>query len=497
MASHRTANMPGMSFAMGLDAQPAALSMPKMRELLMTDQERRTQGRLTALAYLCVVAALLVVVLLGTWGAYRDINLNRTTILETTVARLRPQAAETAWQIGSALEHIGSDQLSQLATDDWFQRYWEGVSRLKSQQLYAAVIDAQGKIVFHSDPAFIGRNISRRWYDRVVREVGNDVVEIEKNVLAGGESSFDVRSPILVDGNEIGGYHEGLSMVGIADAAAEERARIIRQWLIVVGAELLAVGIALAALYYIASRSVALRKAVGMAHLQRVTEVGQLAAGLAHEIRNPLHTLRLNLHTLRRISEGKAQLEDDEIIALTSESQEEIDRVDQLMRELLGFANPETARDEDVDVREEVQATLDFLDQELQRSRINVETSIPDRPVVVHMDPNRVRQVMLNLVLNAKEALRQGGELAVRVKRDRDEARIIVADNGPGVLPQNRQRVFEPFFTTKSGGTGFGLAMVKRYVTEAGGSVLCESNNGRGTKFQIRLPIATPSSGKD
>ena len=470
--------------------------MPKMRDLLMTDQERRMQNRLTLLAYLSVVAALLVVVLLGMWGAYREISLNRSTILETSVSRLRPQAAETAWQIGNALEHLGSRRLADLGSDEWFKRYWEGVSRLKSQQLYAAVIDANGTIVFHSDPSYEGRNLGRRWYDRVVREVGNDVVEIEKNVLAGGTASFDVRSPIVVDGDEIGGYHEGLSMAAIVEAAAEERARIIRQWLIVVGANLLAVSVALASLYYIASHSVALRKAVGMAHLQRVTEVGQLAAGLAHEIRNPLHTLRLNLHTLRRASEGKAQLGDDEIVALTAESQEEIDRVDQLMRELLGFANPEKARDVDVDVREEVQATLDFLNQELQRGRIKVETSIPDQPVMVHMDPNRVRQVVLNLVLNAKEVLRQGGELAVRVKQERDEARITVADNGPGVLPQDRQRVFEPFFTTKSGGTGFGLAMVKRYVTEAGGTVLCDSNNGRGTMFQIRLPLARSSSGK-
>src|SRR5690606_13900465 len=118
------------------------------------------------------------------------------------------------------------------------------------------------------------------------------------------------------------------------------------------------------------------------------------------------------------------------------------------------------------------------------------QASLPQSPVIVHMDPNRVRQMMMNLLLNAKEALKRGGDLWVDVRRERDAARITVADNGPGVLPQDRHRIFEPFYTTKNGGSGFGLAMVKRYVTEAGGTVNCEPNNGRGTKFQIRLPIS-------
>lgn len=468
-------------------------SMPSNRNFLTTAEERRTQSRLTLLAYLCVVCALVFVVLMGIWGAYREVGLNRSTVLEANVSRLRPQAAETAGQIASALEYSQSKNLSGLRTDEWFARYWEGVSRLQSQQLYAAIIDPQGVVVFHNNPALHGKKLPRHWYDRVV---GVDVVEIANNELAGGEPSFDVRSPIMLNGEEVGGYHEGLKISAIETALAEERGRIIRQWIVVIAANLLAVIVALGALYYIASRSIALRKAVGMAHLQRVTEVGQLAAGLAHEIRNPLHTLRLNLHTLRRVNEGTAELDRDEMVTLTTESQNEIDRVDQLMRELLGFARPEQARDEDVNLGEEVQATLDFLGQELQRGQVNVDSSMPDEPVIVHMDPNRLRQLMLNLLLNAKEALRKGGDVLVAVSRDRDIARITVADNGPGVLPQDRHRVFEPFFTTKSGGSGFGLAMVKRYVTEAGGTVECESNNGRGTKFQVRLPLAK-ASGKD
>jgi signal transduction histidine kinase len=469
-----------------------------MAGLSMTSRDERVRTRWSALAYACIASALVLIVLMGAWGAYRDITANNLSHLRSAVSRLDVEATRRAGHIESALEHIGAEShAGDLSGDPWFQRYWREIEPLKDHQLYAAIVAPDGTVVIHTDSQAVGQKLGRRWYDRVVSGVGDDVVETNDAVLAGGRPSFDIRIPLSVSGREVGEYHEGLSKDWFEAQMAAERQGIVARWSIVVGANLVAVILAILALYYLANHSMALRRAVGKAHLQRVTEVGQLAAGLAHEIRNPLHAIRLNLHTLRRVAEGNLGLSDSEVSSLVSESEREIERVDQLLRELLGFAKPDEARNQRIDVCEHVRATLSFLKQELERGRIDVLAEFPPHPVMVYIDPNRLRQVVLNLLLNASEVMDQGGTLRVLVRETREQAEVTVSDTGPGVPEKDRRRVFEPFYTTKEGGTGFGLALAKRYVTEAEGAIACVSNGQRGATFEIRLPISRGASTKE
>jgi signal transduction histidine kinase len=111
----------------------------------------------------------------------------------------------------------------------------------------------------------------------------------------------------------------------------------------------------------------------------------------------------------------------------------------------------------------------------------------------VHLDRNRFRQIMLNLLTNAKEAVGTEGQIEVTLARHgRDQVEIVVADDGPGVAPVDRDRIFDPFYSTKELGTGLGLAMVKRFVDEAGGSVACEANESNGARFRISFPEVEP-----
>jgi signal transduction histidine kinase len=438
------------------------------------------------------------VVVMGAWGAYRDISANYLSHLRAAISRLDVQATRRAGHIESALEHIGGEgQVRALVDDPWFKRYWREIEPLKEPQLYAAIVDPGGTIVIHTDPQAIGQKLGRRWYDQVVVSVGDDVVETNNGVLTGDRPSFDVRIPLFVDGREVGEYHEGLSRDWFESQVAADRDGIVARWSIVVGANLVAVILAILSLYYLASHSMALRRAVGRAHLQRVSEVGQLAAGLAHEIRNPLHAIRLNLHTLRRVTEGNSGLSSGEVSALVFESEQEIERVDQLLRELLGFAKPDEAHNQYIDVCEHIRATLSFLRQELERGQISVAAEFPPHPVMVYIDPNRLRQVVLNLFLNASEVMDPGGTLRVAVKEKKEQVEVIVSDTGPGVPERDRRRVFEPFYTTKEGGTGLGLALAKRYVADAEGAIACISNGDRGATFEIRLPMSKGASTKE
>lgn len=245
-----------------------------------------------------------------------------------------------------------------------------------------------------------------------------------------------------------------------------------------------------AASYFFASQSKVPREEVTEAAVNHATDVGKLVAGLAHEIRNPLHAIRLNLHTVRRIHEKQLALPPEEMAAMLEQSVREIDRIEHLLKQLLGFATPDEPREELIDVGLEVRDMVEFIHQEMLDSAIETETRIPREAILVSTDRGRLRQVMLNLLENARQAMSTGGCISVCVEREEGRVEIRVSDTGPGIPEADRARIFDPFFSTKAGGTGLGLAMVKRFVREAQGEIMCESRSPNGTTFRILLPEA-------
>jgi two-component system sensor histidine kinase HydH len=219
--------------------------------------------------------------------------------------------------------------------------------------------------------------------------------------------------------------------------------------------------------------------------------VGKLAAGLAHEIRNPLHAIQLNLHSFRRVHEQKAELPPDEITKMLEESSREIDRIEQLMQQLIDFATPDEPRDQLIDLTSEIQDIVEFIRQEILDTKIEIQARLPRGPVWARMDRGRLRQIMLNLLQNAQQAMEEGGKIEVGLTRRRALIEITVADSGPGIREEDRQRIFEPFFSTKLEGTGLGLALVKRFIDEVDGQIHCDANSDGGVTFRIELPEAS------
>src|SRR5206468_12407818 len=125
---------------------------------------------------------------------------------------------------------------------------------------------------------------------------------------------------------------------------------------------------------------------------------------------------------------------------------------------------------------EEIQRTLALLRANLEQRRVEVHFDFPDSPCVVAMEPTRLRQVLFNLLNNAIEALADGGFIEIAVRGGRSHVEIIVADDGPGIAPEDRERVFVPFFSTKASGTGLGLALARKFIEEAGGTIRCDES---------------------
>jgi signal transduction histidine kinase len=219
---------------------------------------------------------------------------------------------------------------------------------------------------------------------------------------------------------------------------------------------------------------------------ERLAAVGTLAAGLAHEVRNPLNSASLQLAVLeRRLERGETG---DKATSITRIIKGEIDRLDRLVREFLAFAKPTPLEPRPVDLPQLLAGTADLIAPEAEAARIAVKVEADASLPRAAGDPERLRQVLLNLTRNAVEAMQgRGGTLTVRARQRGDLLEIDVEDDGPGF--PDELPVFDAFFTTKDQGTGLGLSLVHRIIADHGGAITVSSRPGR-TCFTFTLPMS-------
>lgn len=236
--------------------------------------------------------------------------------------------------------------------------------------------------------------------------------------------------------------------------------------------------------------------------MDRLAVAGELAAGIAHEIKNPLASLSGSIQMLRdEVDFGPMQQR------LMDITMREAERLNALVNEFLLFSRPEKAVDRSVEVNEVIEDTLEMLKNSPELSRpIRIEKTL-SKNLWVLIDSQRLQQVIWNLVLNAVQEMKNSGRLsvatAIRTKRgsgdaprdyawDRQEklAEISISDTGPGILPENQGKVFDPFFTTKDQGTGLGLTIVHRIVENYDGKIFLDSDGRSGTTFTLHFPLA-------
>jgi signal transduction histidine kinase len=219
---------------------------------------------------------------------------------------------------------------------------------------------------------------------------------------------------------------------------------------------------------------------------ETLASMGQMTAMLAHEIRNPLGIIR---GAAERVA-GQHGLEEDEVFRFIPE---EVDRLEKTVSSYLDFARPKAAEDVE-DVGRALEGTLQFLEVELERKGIAVEMQREPGPFPVRGDAHLLRQALLNVFLNARDAMESGGRLRVMVHRRGGRAVVRIEDTGSGMTEAVRRRATEPFFTAKEKGSGLGLAVVRRAIEDVHGKLEIHSRPGHGTTVILTLPLA-PSPG--
>jgi len=220
---------------------------------------------------------------------------------------------------------------------------------------------------------------------------------------------------------------------------------------------------------------------------ERLAAVGTMTAGLSHEIRNPLNAAALQLVVLERRVRKLPQAEQTSLLEPLQLVRDEITRLEHLLQDFLQFARPRELSTAPLELEPLIAAVSDRLAGEAERRGIKLVPEIPKDLPKVYGEDERLRQVLMNLALNALEATPKGGQVRITAQRRSDEVWVAVDDSGPGIDGEIRERIFEPFFSTKASGSGLGLPIVHAIVTQHGGAVGAETSPLGGARFWFTL----------
>ncbi len=241
-------------------------------------------------------------------------------------------------------------------------------------------------------------------------------------------------------------------------------------------------------------RDVTERKALEEEKLraERLAVIGTMSARLAHEIRNPLSSITLNIDLvgdeIGTLAKDK-QSDAEEARSLLRSIDSEVRRIQRVTEDYLQFARLPKLHHDMVSLNEILSQGVAFMQSLFEATGVTVETGLDPSVPSIHADEGQLWQAILNLIRNALEAMPKGGALTIRTSFEKSTIVLTVADTGKGMTEHEREQIFKPFFSTKVGGTGLGLPLTQQIITEHGGRVQCESVQDRGTTFVIELPV--------
>ena len=290
----------------------------------------------------------------------------------------------------------------------------------------------------------------------------------------------------------LGGVPQGEVRVGVSTEAIDRDIEALRRSLRFKVALVAALGIVLLVVGFFYSLHL-IRKNRALEHARQSSERVQyrvnLGSGLAHEIRNPLNSMNMNLQMLEEELQGVPGIEGGEHVEMLRSMQGEIKRIATLIDVFLQYARPATPHLEVKDLNEVLNATARFLQADFRQSGVELVLDLEPLLPSVELDEGQLRQALLNILGNARQVMQPGGQVRVASRAGMGgEVVVEIADTGPGIAADSIEKIFEPFFSKRAGGTGLGLAIARQMVENHGGKIEVDSQLGKGTTFRIRLP---------
>lgn len=226
-------------------------------------------------------------------------------------------------------------------------------------------------------------------------------------------------------------------------------------------------------------------------HTERLNALTLLAAGVAHEIGNPLNSLHIHLQLLERRIRKVPESQRKELMEIVDVAKEEIARLDAIIRQFLGAVRPTQLECRLENLNQLVQESIRFLEAEITDRNIIVESELRSDLPLLELDRTQIKQVFFNVIRNAFQAMKSGGILRVRTDADDRFATVTFADTGGGIPEEQMSKISEPYFTTKVGGSGLGLLIVRRIIREHGGEMELLNTPGIGLSLTMKLPLGS------
>ena len=377
--------------------------------------------------------------------------------------------------------HANADYVLNFEKEMGVQSQIEDLGR-HSDSEFIALLDSNLNVLAHTDRDRIGQQEKEPLVLRakVDGKLFSQIVD-----SGGGKRYFEVVKPVALDDSNLGFLKIGLSL-GSMEVAWHNSLRAI----ITLGLAIVAAGIlGMAAILHNQHSHMQEVKAleIEVLHRERLSALGNLAATVAHEIRNPLNAISMGLQRLK--VEFQPTDDQEQYSRVTELMLGEVHRLNSIVEQFLSLARPLEIKPEALRVQDVLNELATLVGGEAQQSKVQIRVVAPLALPPLKADREYFRQTLLNLILNGLQAMPEGGTLTLKANTSNGNFLISITDTGVGIAPENRRRIFEPYFTTKAKGSGLGLAIARRIIEAHGGKITVSGEADHGSCFQIALPL--------
>lgn len=415
-------------------------------------------------------------------------------VLRSTQGRLAHlEASESVVQRGrSIVAHLASHPIvrtSMVDNQDWSQlsRQLDALHTLEDGLQYVS-ISKDGVTVFHEQTGEL--RAGEVTLDPVFAEMQKDV-RMTKRMLSVGNDLI----PVVVFAAQWKGSDGTVGQIEIAlrkDTLAREEDAVVQTIAMMFRASMATVVVAFAICVLLI---VWLMKRDAQREEQRRTQehfafAGVLANGIAHDFRNPMSSLRLDVQMLEKEVEKGEAGDSTRMVELSKRAKATVDRMDRVFNEFLFMSRPPSGDVDRVDVTRSVRNCMLVLEPRLEQANIDIRVNCHEGPICVLADEAPLSRAILNIMTNAVQFSEAGDSICVSVRQDNDYAEIEIEDSGPGIEDGEKEHIFEMFVSGRPDGTGLGLFLAKAAVENCGGSIVAANTAGGGARFTMRIPLA-------
>jgi signal transduction histidine kinase len=383
---------------------------------------------------------------------------------------------------GVIVVHANADYILNFKNEIGVQRQIEELGQ-QSDIDYVALLDSSLKFVAHTDRGLVDQKET----DPSILKVGADGQELSRIVeLEAGKREYQILKPMRMNGSALGFLKIGLSLDPVDIAWRNSLSSMA-----VLGLAILTVGIfGMAVIFYnqYSHTQQVKNLEAEVAQRDRLSALGNMAATVAHEIRNPLNSVSMGLQRLK--GEFQPTQDEEEYSRFIELMRGEVQRLNSIVEEFLSLARPLEIKPEPVRIDELLKEMAVLVESDAKSKKVEIKVVVPPELPAAWVDRNYFKQALLNLILNGMQSMPHGGLLTLEAKVAHGKMVVIVADTGDGIPKDILPRIFEPYFTTKTKGAGLGLSIARRIVEAHGGTLTVDSAVGQGTRFQLAVPMS-------